>query len=131
MTIHPVPKKPRRPRSRQPLKRGGRIRARNQKRHSREWRRAYHSVERVEFVKGLPSVVSGERPCENAHTENGGMGRKADYQTIVPLTPREHVELHNFGPLWFTIHYPVDLKAAAAETEAAWQAYLNLQEPTE
>jgi hypothetical protein len=143
MTVHPVPKKPRRPRSRQPLKRGGRIRARNQKRHSREWRRAYGSVERVEFVKGLPCVACGiVGYSDNAHVESGGTARKADADKIAPLCGRAveeafldrvgcHTAFHALGREWIEARYSLDLQQCAAETEAAWQAHLNLQEPTE
>ncbi|HSH45807.1 MAG TPA: hypothetical protein VK966_08125, partial [Longimicrobiales bacterium] len=59
---------------------------RNPERRDREWARAYGSEVRVEFVKALPCCVPGCRNrAENAHTESGGMGRKADADTIAPL----------------------------------------------
>ncbi len=116
-------------------KRGARIAARNPKRHKTNWARAYHSAARVAFVKSLPCVACGHEPparCVNAHTYSGGMGRKADYLTIVPLCAPCHVRQHAQGwnvtlsrnAQYQTIQKPNDLLAAlAADTEAKWQAF--------
>lgn len=96
---------------------------RNRARRTREFARCYGSSERVEFVKAQPSIVSGERPCVNAHVRNGGMGRKADAKWIVPMTDQEHRELHGWGIVVFETLYMLDLDVEAAKTEAAWQVY--------
>ena len=72
MTTYAVPKPSRSPKSRTPIKRV------NRKRKASEFARCYGSKARVEWVKQQPSVVSGARPCVNAHVRNGGAGRKAD-----------------------------------------------------
>lgn len=91
-------------------------------RKSSEFLRIYGPPGRVEWIKGLPSVVSGRSPCVNAHTRSGGMGRKADYATIVPLTHEEHEELHRTGQRTFEARYSVDLKAMAEQVERRWQS---------
>jgi hypothetical protein len=86
--------------------------------------RQYHSVERIEFVKWLPCIVTLKSPCENVHTETGGMGRKADYTTIVPMISEKHHELHDIGVETFLRKYPhVNLRRSAAETEQKWLAH--------
>ena len=60
-----------------------------------EFARIYGSKARVRWVKAQPCVSCGEGPCQNAHTKNGGMGRKADYDTIVPLCFPCHDEFHH------------------------------------
>lgn len=59
-----------------------------------EFRRKYGSERRVKTIQALPCEVCGARPSENAHcpdkgsgsgTRDRGMGRKAGWQTIVPL----------------------------------------------
>lgn len=76
-----------------------RVRWRNPERHDANWRRAYHSPERVEWVKRQPCVVSGETwgLRVNAHTFTGGTGRKADYTTIIPLRADLHQYAHDHG----------------------------------
>jgi hypothetical protein len=91
-------------------------------RKASEFLRIYGTKERVEWVKSLPSIVSGRTPCVNAHTSTGGMGRKADYTTIVPLTHEEHEELHRKGQRTFEAKYRVDLREAAQHIERYWQS---------
>ena len=63
-----------------------RVRKVNRPRKAREFARCYHSRERVEFVRSLPCANCGiVGYSQNAHTENGGAGRKGDYTTIIPL----------------------------------------------
>jgi hypothetical protein len=106
------------------LKRSGPIRSVNFERHEREWGRAYHSLERVQFVKRLPCAVCGVRRSHNSHTENGGKGRKGDYTTIIPLCRTHHDELDNTnGREAFAEKYAIDLAGTAAITEERWQTY--------
>lgn len=124
------------PLRRTPLKRGKPLNRVNRKRRQSEFARTYHSKERVEFVKALPCIVCGHGPCDNAHIETGGMGRKADYTKIVPLCsmPMDHPwspgypkghhgEFHRVGRDSFVksyVHHSIDLEKAAAETERLW-----------
>lgn len=100
--------------------------ARKRERRTRQWERAYGSEERVKWVQSLPSVVSGNGPCVNAHVPdpNGpsGMGRKSDARWIVPLTLAEERELHRVGIETFQRRHRVDLQAKAREIEARWRA---------
>src|SRR3990172_3171843 len=109
----PVPKPP----PREP-KRLRRPRSRNGPRSEAEFVRAFHSDERVRWVQSLASCYSGERPCVNAHSRTGGASRWADYQTIVPLTKKEHDALHQ-GRL---VIPRATLDAWAERTEARWQS---------
>jgi hypothetical protein len=82
--------------------------------------------------------MCGHGPCDNAHIETGGMGRKADYTKIIPLCCMDmnadnspgysrghHGEMHRLGVGTFLHQYrnPPDLQKAAEETEARWQSY--------
>ena len=117
------PLKPsRKPIARKPVKR------RNDARRKKEFARCYGSKERVEWVKHrLCFAVLGVSLCEgkieNAHTENGGMGRKGDASTVIPLCARHHRSLHQIGPDAFQRAYGIDLHTAARLTEEAWQQH--------
>jgi hypothetical protein len=66
------------------MTRSGRIKPK--KRSASEFARIYGSKARVEWVKNLPCVCGCMRwPCDNAHSENEGKGRKGHHRTIVPL----------------------------------------------
>lgn len=93
------------------------------------WERAYHSVERVEWVRWLPSVIGGGKPCVNAHVRTGGTAMKAEYIWIVPLTFEQHEELHRIGIQSFSAKYNIDLDAAARMVEIQWQSYLSQPRP--
>ena len=85
----------------------------------------YHSGERVEWVRSLPCVVPGceRRPCDNHHTEAGGMGIKAHYSTIVPLCSGfngHHRMLHLVGVKTFEKLSGIDLKEEARLIEERW-----------
>jgi hypothetical protein len=104
----------------------------NRQRKSKEWLRAYGSVERVEWVKGLSCVGCGRRPSENAHTVSGGKSRKADANTIAPLCG-DIPGSSAFGcHMLYDRHlYPLHtekardrIKAAAVETESRWQSHV-------
>ena len=127
MTFNPTPKPaPRTKKPSQPVKRsaikpsGTRLNPVNQKRKASAFARAYHSKERVAFVKALPCVVCHQTPSDNAHIENGGMGRKADYTTIVPLCRTHHRRLHILGRATFEASYGVALGLWTTHTELSW-----------
>lgn len=105
------------------VKRSGPIKAK--KRTKQSFARIYGSPERVAWVKSLPCSVVGctEGPIHNAHTETGGMGRKADYTTIIPLCWRHHQFVHERGMAELQRHFPLAGSPAdvAASIAAAWE----------
>lgn len=90
---------------------------RNPQRRQKNFARAYHSSERVQWVQRLPCSLCGRGPSENAHTETGGMGRKADYTSIVPLCSPHHRSLHDHGVAPATRTY---LREEAVRINALW-----------
>lgn len=120
-----------------PMKRG---RIKPKKRKASEFARIYGSKERVEWVKSLSCVGCGRNwdttcvPIDNAHIETGGMGRKADYDKIVPLCSRLapkfscHGRFHRHGRDDLEMWAGINLEVAAAETEARWQSFLQQQD---
>jgi hypothetical protein len=92
----------------------------------------------ADWIRSLPCVGCGYQgpAVEAAHTTTGGMGRKADAETLVPLCgPRNishewcrsttlegcHRLAHRVGHQKLEKVYRVDLKAKAAELWASWQ----------
>lgn len=99
---------------------------RQREKKDRNFARCYHSHDRVEWVRNQPSVASGERGCENAHTRIDGVSRKASYEHIVPLTWNEHrCELPSLGREGFERKYGINLDAEAAKTQQRWIEYGN------
>ena len=90
--------------------------------------REYHSDERRQHLVGLGCVVQlhgfTPGPCsgniENAHTETGGVGRKADYRKNVPMCSGHHGELHQTGIRTFEKTYGLDLALSATVVEISW-----------
>jgi hypothetical protein len=98
------------------------LKKRNRRRYSANWKRAYESVERVNFVAGLTCVGCGYgRNCENHHIKSGGKSRKADSRFVVPLCMPCHDEYHNLGRRSFETKYGINLDELAEETERAWR----------
>lgn len=117
----------------------------NPKRKASEFRRAYHSKERVLFVKGLPCSACGVVGySENAHVPpkgEAGTGYKADYRFIAPLCgirPISLLAVLRFAASTYAgchtmfARYRSDFNAAfpdfapevaAAEAERAWKAH--------
>lgn len=92
----------------------------NRKRRQSEFCRCYHSRARVAWVKSLHCVWCGVAGCDNAHTETDGMGRKAGYETIVPLCRRCHSAFDEFRwPLDNPAHREF-LRWSAPKVQAAW-----------
>ena len=103
-----------------------RIRIRRRKRPESEFHRVYGGKRRIAFVKSLPCIVAGPEcsgAIENAHAENGGMGRKADASSVFPCCGGHHGLLHRQGVRWFQSHYAVSLSEAAATTQRLWEAH--------
>jgi hypothetical protein len=95
------------------------VRARNPERRAAEHERCYG--EHGAYIRAQPCAVQ-RKACwgriEAAHTENGGMGRKADASTLAPLCACHHLELHAHGSVTFATKYRIDLSALAADL---WQ----------
>jgi hypothetical protein len=103
------------------------VRKSNPKRKAKEFQRAYGGEERVEWVKTLRCAVwcligACEGETVNAHTENGGMSRKADAKTIAPLCDKHHREYDDWFDYMADPYIRGVIARAAAQTEAAWQS---------
>lgn len=125
----PLPR-PTTPILRGPMKpRTTRVKRVNRQRRASEFARCYGSKARVAWVKSLPCIVAvcGVTPSENAHTVTGGMGRKADADTIAPLCHSHHRFLHQRGVETFRRSFPLrhgwTLRDWAVEVERLWGAY--------
>lgn len=108
-------------------KRKSRVKNVNRRRKASEFKRAYGSKERVEFVQALPCVGCTRRFAGlsvNHHIETGGAGRKADATLIVPVCCECHDEIHQHGRAYYELKHGVELGVQAALTEQAWQAHL-------
>lgn len=100
-----------------------RLNLEKRERSERQFARKYGSIQRVEFVKSLACFAGSchVRPSENAHIENGGTGRKANADKIIPLCHAHHVEF-DAGHARFAAKYFLDLELLAAWVERSWLA---------
>jgi hypothetical protein len=112
-----------------PLKRGGRIKPK--KRTASEFNRIYGSRARVAWVKSLPclaclaihpafAVTAGT--SHNAHTETGGIGYKAGYETIVPLCSSHHRRYDEHMAPFDAEEARQAMKDAAQTVAATWNS---------
>jgi hypothetical protein len=96
-------------------------------RRKAESHRIYGTRERVAWMQGLPCLAcgyAGPTPRQVAHTKSGGMGRKADAATTVPLCPPCHGKQHQSG--WKAIGMSRDeAQAAARWYETLWDTLTN------
>lgn len=104
------------------------VKRRNPGRRKREFERAYHSAERVAWVKRRPCVVSDRSflcagQIQNMHITGDGAGRKAAYDKIVPCCAYHHALMHQQGIATFSANYDLNLTALAEATELAWRAH--------
>jgi hypothetical protein len=111
-----------------PLKGTGRIKPK--KRTAREFTRIYGSKAFGAFIRLMPCWAcgyAGPTPRVLAHTENGGMGRKADASTCIALCNVCHTKQHQSG--WGSIAMTAESRKRAAEqTWAAWEAKRGTEE---
>lgn len=100
-----------------------RVKARNPKRHAKNQLRAYGPAERREWIASQSCSVPmcPRTPCENAHTASGGVSRKADADTVIPLCRYHHGELHQHGAVSFQRVHRLSLAACAEATARAWR----------
>jgi hypothetical protein len=120
-----------RPVKRSPIRRKTPLRKVNSKRRAAEWKRCYHSRERVRFVKAMPCMVcsllhplfaiGSAGASDNAHTATDGMGRKAHYSTIVPLCREHHRRFDEYETPCDEPRVRAAIIAFAERVEAAWQ----------
>jgi hypothetical protein len=114
------------------IKRTKPVKRTNPKRRKKNHERAYGGTDRIEWIKSLKCVVCESSPCENAHTQNGGMGRKGDADSVVPMCHDHHAMLHSLGretfeDLFFIDMDKLSLSQLAARIECRWQAYQESQ----
>ena len=95
----------------------------NTERRKSEFARAYHSKARVAWVQALRCACGcSGTPCDNAHVVGDGMGRKADYTTIIPLTRTCHGKVHQKG--WAAIGLNKDeALAIARQVQRMWERH--------
>lgn len=111
------------------------VKPRNAKRRESEFARCYFSKERVAFVKSLPCVVCtgitgglsvGHGASDNAHTgERSGMGRKAGYETIVPMCRPHHERFDRYGEPFNIEECREAIQALAPKIESLWRSHLT------
>ncbi len=95
----------------------------NLERSAREFVRCYGSVRRVKAVRAMECLVPGcHYLAENAHTEGGGMGRKADACKVANICENHHTSrndsFHALGSARaFNRHHEVDVFASAQAIE--------------
>jgi hypothetical protein len=131
------PKAPKLARKRTPIARHTRVKRVNRKRKASEFARCYHSRARVRFVKALPCVVCAAISpfiarvmagrSENAHTVIDGAGRKAGYETIVPLCHSHHRRYDEHRAPLETETARDAVKACAPLIETAWLSFCEDQ----
>jgi hypothetical protein len=94
---------------------------RPKKRAPDETLRIYGPPERIRWVASLRCACGcGGTPCENAHTTNAGLSRKAGYDTIIPLTPKCHRRQTDKG--WESIGLTRDeARAIAGDVQRMWE----------
>lgn len=97
---------------------------RRRERRETDWIRKYFSLERVLFIKQLPCSVPGckLRPSENAHGEGGGTGRKAGWESVLPLCSVHHKMLdEGRGRTWFERNIlKATCRSCAERTQELW-----------
>lgn len=123
----PVLRKTPLPRGTKAIARTGRPKRVNATRKASEWVRAYHSKAFVRFTKSAPCAADGRTPCDAAHSEGGGAGRKADWTTVIPLCSGLngcHARQHRQG--WASIGMTAEGRRRAAK--AHHEAFLSRHE---
>lgn len=109
VTGTPVAPKPRKP-----------LRAKPRKASERE--RIYGPKGFQDWLHKLPCVCCGHRGSIHAHhTENGGMGRKADWTTLVPVCAAHHRMIHDIGQKRVAAMYGRVWEIEAGRVQEAWE----------
>lgn len=107
-----------------PLKASKPVNPINRKRRKANFARAYNSPAFVRWISRLPCYAcnyAGPSPRQAAHSVTGGMGRKADACTVLPLCGVCHSRQHTLGLLAIGMTRET-AKAAAETTWRNWEA---------
>ena len=76
------------------------------------------------WIRSLPSAVSGSYGVEACHTgHDGGMSMKSSDFSCVPLTHVEHMRLHALGRKQFEALHGIDIDAIVRRLNHCWFAY--------
>lgn len=94
-----------------PLDRSGPLRPKARTRKERE--RVYGTEARQTWLRERGCLACGQRPVELAHVENGGMGRKANADRLVPLCATHHRMQHALGVESFDGVFAVELRGVS------------------
>ena len=95
------------------------IRKRNPKRRKKRFDQAYHSLERVLWVKNGPCGVCGAEPSENMHIRSRAAG--GTWRDVVRGCRVHHNELHQTGIKTFEERHDICLEYVAARLEREWR----------
>jgi hypothetical protein len=103
-------------------------RRRKKERTENTFARCFHSKGRVEWVKSQSCAATGKRGnIDNAHVadpfNDKGMGRRAHYSGIVPLSRDAHRLLHRDPERFYAKYGAFDWPSLAAYTEQQWQKF--------
>ncbi len=103
------------------------------KRKPSEFKRIYHSRERVRWIKDQPCIyctaisplfgIAGQ--SHNAHTVSGGAGYKADHTTIIPLCGSHHMRYDRHLFPFNNNDTRQTMKDAAAIVHARWLLHIG------
>jgi hypothetical protein len=124
----------------QKLRAGSKKPKKKAKKRDRNDKARIYGGDYAKWIRSLPCIGCGYKGphVQAAHTENGGIGRKADARTLVPLCGRRLQKSFAYRPAMFTsvegchefAHrvghrtlekvYRINLKAKAAELFAQW-----------
>lgn len=63
----------------------------------------------LDFIRSMPSPLSGQGPCIPHHRVRAGTSNKGSDFEAVPMTQKEHQELHNMDEDAFWSKYTVDV----------------------
>ena len=107
-----------------PLKASKPVNPINTERRKKNHARAYGSPAFLNWIHRLPCWACGYHgptPRQAAHTTTGGMGRKADANTVIALCVVCHAKQHQGG--WLKVGMTKEsAKAAAEQTWRNWEA---------
>ena len=79
----------------------------------------YRNPRYRQWIKSLPSAVSGLTPCDPCHTGPHALGQKASDLTCIPLTREEHEEMGR-DPEAFAAKYQLDVAALVKRLNRVW-----------
>jgi hypothetical protein len=79
----------------------------------------FRSLRYRQWIKSLPSAVSGQYGCDPCHTGPHPYGVKADDRTCIPLTREEHEEMSQ-DPEAFCQKHGLDVPTLTKRLNQAW-----------